>query len=1255
MNKNVKLLSMMLSLIMCLSAFTAIFSTGAVAADCTHENVESFRQEPTCTEPGGDMYRCEDCKEIYAENVVPALGHKLSEKTCSADQKCSVCGYEVKDSKLDHTWTKDKDGKVIVYKEKANCAEGAAEYTYTLCSVCGYKKVANGDPNTGKHVLVADEKNVVAPTCTSTGIMPYYCKNCDYTENVVIHALGHDAGILDAAAIVAKVNKTCTTDGMEAHRYCSTCKVYFEADLKDGKLVETTKAALTIPKSHDAEEVSRVKGDCKVGGVDYVTYKCTSCDIAPWVENVGVVHNNIPTNKTEPTCDKFGYIYFVCEDCGYLDLSKTEVLDPLVHTFYDKNGKLIDSKKGQTVPQSCATGEYTEYNCDKCGVVKVYNPDKPQLVHKFNDKPDEGYEGKAATCTTNGKTARYTCTLCKGACDGGKVGDETILALGHKLNGADQYKVVTVAPTCSSKGYDVSKCQLCGDEKADTKTKFTDPVADAHNMATETRPATCTEDGSITTYCKECHAVDTIVKIPATGHAYTKHEPTKDVAGTCQQVAKTAYSCTNVNNGVVCGEVAYEKGAKDTTPAGHVAAMNAAGTTPAKLNVLRKGTCRVKELVLFQCTECLVKYEDNTDYGSDEHHIVANTVVRNADCTIEFTGWNADGKYCADCSTFTDEATAKYDEFVWVVEPTRNEYKHDDKVEIKKQDATCTEAGWNAFKACSVCGTNGAHGTETLKNHKDYAIAAKGHTGTDTVVGAKTSNCTEGGNIAYRHCSVCDKYFAKDLVDAKKSALDPDNLTEIAKVDVFQTANGHNHTSTPKFADLSLKTCDQMSYTYNECACGDKYIDKFVNVKAHTWTVDYVEAPDCVEEGHTYYKCSLCTDTDTDVKKGDHKAALGHINAKGEIFFGKCNEKIADRQCVRDLDGDKKADCNVKFDESNEIHDYIHEKTVYATCDAYGYEMFLCVNCNDQKITSYTPATGHSETGVEDPKKQVPATHTTTGLKVWTCSHVDANTGKPCGADVSKVLPVIPGLNITIVADNAIANGYELVNGGKVQFTVSLETIDLMATSLLTTFTYDAMVLEFESAEIVDIFGEGTYNDYHANVVVEKTGNVVTAKNGTLILSSYADYTAEGKVQDVKISGKTAYAVLTFKINKDAVGENAVLTATEIELLNIKGEKPVATVVDDTETDVIDVSSAPVVIEQLGNVNGGADINSIDTVAIRKMFKGEYLDDAGKQIFYNAKADVDMDGDVDLEDFAELNKYLIGAISYADLVEKNIK
>lgn len=200
---------------------------------------------------------------------------------------------------------------------------------------------------------------------------------------------------------------------------------------------------------------------------------------------------------------------------------------------------------------------------------------------------------------------------------------------------------------------------------------------------------------------------------------------------------------------------------------------------------------------------------------------------------------------------------------------------------------------------------------------------------------------------------------------------------------------------------------------------------------------------------------------------------------------------------------------------------------------------------------------------------------------------------------------------------------------------IALETANLKANSLLTTIVYDSDVLTFVDAKVENIFGGSSAPIFAANV--EDVTEIDTV--GTVKIYSYADKGADAEVQDVTLNGEIAYAVLTFKVNTTAFDAKTAITVLPIELINAKGESAATSAAVTEEVEIV----------KLGDVNADGLINSVDTQLVRKIMAGELVIDK-ETITYSAVADIDMDGEVTLNDFARLSQYLIGAITYEALV-----
>lgn len=88
----------------------------------------------TCTEAGYTEYKCTKCDFKYTEEdeSAPALGHDMSEATCTEDSACTRCGAKGADKATGH-----KFSAWAVEKEAEKGVDGAKVRT---CSNCGEKE-----------------------------------------------------------------------------------------------------------------------------------------------------------------------------------------------------------------------------------------------------------------------------------------------------------------------------------------------------------------------------------------------------------------------------------------------------------------------------------------------------------------------------------------------------------------------------------------------------------------------------------------------------------------------------------------------------------------------------------------------------------------------------------------------------------------------------------------------------------------------------------------------------------------------------------------------------------------------------------------------------------------------------------------------------------------------------------------------------------------------------------------------------------
>ena len=402
--------------------------------------------------------------------------------------------------------------------------------------------------------------------------------------------------------------------------------------------------------------------------------------------------------------------------------------------------------------------------------------------------------------------------------------------------------------------------------------------------------ASCTEKGSYdeVVYCTVCHTEisRTQKEISAKGHTMTA---TFAKAASCTETGNSAYwHCS------ACGKYFSDADGK-TEIAENSWVIPAKGHTHGEAVIENRvePSCTEKgsyDEVVY-CTVCHTEISRRQKEISAKGHTMTATVAKAATCT---EAGNSAYWHCSVCDKYFSDADGKTEiaENSWVVpakghtpgeagienrvEPSCTEKGSYDEViyctvchtEISRTQkeisakghtmtatvakaASCTEAGNSAYWYCSVCGKyfSDADGkTEIAEN--SWIIPATGHT--LTAISAKDATCTEAGNSAYWHCSVCDKYFS-----------DADGKTEIAENSWIIPAKGH----TPGEAVIENRvepSCTEKG-SYDEvvyctvCHTEISRTQKEIPAKGHTMTATVAKAASCIEAGNSeYWHCSVC-------------------------------------------------------------------------------------------------------------------------------------------------------------------------------------------------------------------------------------------------------------------------------------------------------------------------------------------------------------------------------------------------------------
>ena len=261
---------------------------------------------------------------------------------------------------------------------------------------------------------------------------------------------------------------------------------------------------------------------------------------------------------------------------------------------------LLDSTKA-----GCTTLGYDRYLCTECGKIEKRD---------YVDSLGHAWQGiviRDATCETDGKLLEL-CSRC------GQMKQTAT------PKGEHSYEVYTVAATCTSPGYTVRECSVCGDRHIEDITP-----AIPHDYKAHVIEATCDADGKTIHRCDGCGSSFVTDYTEALGHSWDKG--TLVTNATCTGEGVMEYRCTR------CG---YHR--LDADPAdGHIPGAPATCTDPQLCTrcsaVLEKAlghdyksevtapTCTEMGYTTNTCTRC--GDTNKTDYTEPAGHKPSDWII----------------------------------------------------------------------------------------------------------------------------------------------------------------------------------------------------------------------------------------------------------------------------------------------------------------------------------------------------------------------------------------------------------------------------------------------------------------------------------------------------------------------------------------------------------------------------------------------------------------------------------------------------
>lgn len=1165
-------------------------------------------------------------KKVLALVLTVLMCVSVALPVVAADATCP--GANADHTKANCSWTE-------IEKVAVGCGQDG--YTLNKCNTCS--KYFHDDivPTTKNHEIKTGAS--VKPSCTQQGYD--ICKHCGAKFNIV-EGSGEGHRYADFTAANKGVGKAwypiATGKDCNYTKWESVCLNNWDNKGTNEGANCTTKTTKDYDGTLDNHEwilqvdSAFVAPTCSVAGTG--TFKCRVCNTTKTlvIEATGV---HTYTDKTveykAPTCTVPGNIATTaCDECG--EIPESAVIPALHDVDADADGYADCFEISLGLAATCTTAGYNLVYCPVCEhtdaqVIKSLGHDRGKLLDET-----------APTCAVPGaKIYERACTRCHelDSATGNLRADASIDATTGKLTitvpavtSAHKLTFASYDATCESRGYTVYECtnEGCDHEQGKTfTTENTDPTNHVW-VWTTTIPATCTTDGTKTAVCgnSACGVGNPETKtIPATGHKFY------DVADDGTFVFTATYLVETVQPNCKDGD-GYEV----------YRCMNAGCTSPYR------GTNKV---VYKNYTKAL-KYDANTL----AHHVgaAANLIgVGNAgSCTVK--GYDMYlcpvGNHVVNVYYTTDGVNGKH------IRPAGY---------TTKVDATCDDPNTDAkegegraeFWHCAAPDCDYIEGALKDKdgNYVDYngnKVTAANAVGIKypalthkNLVKGKAPTCTADGYWATWDCDVCNTSFTSEGV---YTYLDSNDEEQTVERDYVRPALNHNN-GTAWTVKVNVTSTACLAHEYRHEVCSLCKADRIVgyDYNEHVWAADDTKTPATCEEG-AYVLCTLGCGT-----KNYKSEKLGHIDADGNVIKCATAENF---KCYRTCcaDSDATTNCNKTSNSWLTTHNFVNTK-FEATCTNYSYDLYVCVDCeynyrvvhngDEFQLAAHQWKTG-SGIDAEGWKVTTEAKPGVQGVKTREC--------KVCGHKETKNYGAQLYYNISI--DNGVVAGAQLVNSGLLKVTLKTTAANLDVWGLKFSLGFDHDKLAYEKFVVLNSAFKDSTIVATENTLVERPANpndtTFVDLPETVNVVMTAPNTSAGVKQNVTLNGKSQGLVEVYFRILSNVGYNAETntgsaTAVSVGVASVEAIKYNAN--GDTAWDVAPVTSdnktsganafADGTIYMLGDVTKDAlSSNKVATM----LDASALMEIITKNGAYNAMADIDKNGKIELADFAALMTYI---------------
>ncbi len=566
MNKNHtfsrRVLAMILTLVLCISLVPSAF---AAQQNSYHDPAEHWQQAVGRTNEldansivTRETFQCGECRKATSFAVFRVPEYTRDGKTALSRNVKYSDGTMVdgvgKGSMLDGTPGKDADYTGYHYTKAVcetcgsiNTNMGKSEYGYLKNVYWLYDCAAEFTQKLKETVTYEYADDTYHTVTTKGGDYCSFCYGTNHTEVSKLERHSMETEVLPQPANgrFATVEK-CSLCGYASYDYTAAKAVIADYyGVVDGKPHTITISDLSEAGVRTAIRYGNSVDSCTMTSAPNYTEEgqyTVYYEITYTYKNVSMTENgvaNVWLRNTQASEDGKCTCGYGDPDCGCQDKNCGGNCCTDKGCGKDHHFTLLDK-----VQAGCTTLGYDRYLCTSCGKIEKRD---------YVDSLGHAWQSiviRDATCETDGKLLEL-CSRC------GQMKQTATPKGEHK------YRAYTIAATCTSPGYTVRECTVCGDRHIEDITS-----ALPHNYESHVIAATCEGGGKTIHRCDGCGSSFVTDYTDALGHSWDKG--TLVTNATCTGEGVMEYRCTR------CGYHRIE----GSDAAGHVPGEPAACTEP---------------------------------------------------------------------------------------------------------------------------------------------------------------------------------------------------------------------------------------------------------------------------------------------------------------------------------------------------------------------------------------------------------------------------------------------------------------------------------------------------------------------------------------------------------------------------------------------------------------------------------------------------------------------------------------------------